>query len=53
MVLELWLEGEGRGGLWPVPLWRAERATASEASQCERSERELAEASGRVPEATD
>ena len=41
----------GEGGLGP--LLRAERATASGASQRERSERELAEASGRVPEARD
>ena len=39
------------GGVWPDPLQHAERATESGASQRERSERKLAEASGCVPEA--
>ena len=38
------------GGVWPDPLYWAERATASGAS---RREPELAGTSGRVPEATD
>ena len=52
ILLVLWLKGGGRG-VWPGTLQRAERATASGASRRERSERKLADASGRVPEATD
>ena len=43
----------GKEEVWPDTLWRAGRVTANGASQRSRSERELAEASGRVHEATD
>ena len=47
------LASGGEGGVWPDPLSRAERARASGRSPREPNERELTEASGRVPEPRD
>ena len=47
----IWLKGGD--GVWPDPLQRPQRATASGASYSERSELKLADASVRVPETCD